>query len=83
MPIYTVQQDPHNKPGDMATIDRRLLASIADCNRKFVAKSTRADITELKDRMKQLLAVYSQQQRNDTGQDCMTLCDQLHQEWYG
>ena len=33
--------------------------------------------------MMRVLAVYSQQQRDGTGQDSTTLCDQLHQEWYG
>ena len=69
--------------GDMAAIDRRLWASIADCKRQFGGKSNKAYITELEDRMIRLLALHSKKQRKGTGKDITSMCNQFHKEWYG
>ena len=51
-------------------------------NKKFVELGTMADITEIEDRMRQVLVLYSQQQRSGTGNDITSMCDGLHQEWF-
>ena len=47
---------------DMAAMNNRLFASIAEYDNKFDAQGTGADITEIEDRMTRVLLVYSQQQ---------------------
>ena len=49
-------------------------------NKKFVELGTMADITEIEDRMRQVLVLYSQQQRSGTGTDSTSMRNQLHQE---
>ena len=52
--------------GNMAAIDGRPSTSITDGIKQFVAKSTRADITEIEVRIMQILAVDSHQQIEGT-----------------
>ena len=67
---------------DMVAMNNRLLTCKMEYNKKFVAQGTMADITEIEDRMAQVLVMYSQQQWSGTGNDSTSMCDQLHQEWF-
>ena len=63
----------------MVAMNNRLSTSETNYDMDVIAQGTRADISEIEDRMTQALVVYSQQQRSGTGKDSTSMCERLQQ----